>query len=204
MSQRPGMRYLPVAFTTWALRGVVIEPLFPTSLIRPLVMSTVASVRGAPPVTSITVTWVRARGAGADAGRCCASPAGRLVRHRRPAKTRRARMVSLREGYFICAVATEKDSGTVRRSSAILVEREREALGAPPRLHELVQLQRNRVVALSAEERHRGLATGGQNHLAVHAHGVARKPERVGLGHREPAVLGQTPPHCGPGPGIEP
>src|SRR5712692_4155451 len=98
MSQRPGMRYLPVAFTTWALRGVVIEALFPTSLIRPFVMSTVASVRGAPPVTSITVTWVRARGAG---GRACCGRAGEtLERIRTPAESKSVRMTNPGEGFL--------------------------------------------------------------------------------------------------------
>src|SRR5262245_8049750 len=70
MSHRPGMRYLPLPFTTRAPSGTPTSPDLPTAVIRSPVTTTVMSGRAGAPVASMTVTPVMASDfAGASSAR---------------------------------------------------------------------------------------------------------------------------------------
>jgi hypothetical protein len=62
MSQRPGIRYLPVASITCAPCGSLISPTLPSAIICAPSISTVISDLARPTLTSITVTCVRTSG----------------------------------------------------------------------------------------------------------------------------------------------
>ncbi len=61
MSQSPGIRYFPAAFTTFASAGACTSPLFPRSAMCPSLTMTVMSGCNGPPVASMTFTCVNAR-----------------------------------------------------------------------------------------------------------------------------------------------